>query len=454
MKAPNPSGTTASTHRNMQANTPNGTGGGTYFRKGFGLKSEIQSELDSDYTGHLVDLLKAQEYTLSAGDVTIRLAKEFGFCYGVERAVEYAYQARKKFPDRTIYLAGEIIHNPHVNSKLHAMGITFLMPGSNEDRGGRANGIDNRGLSEDRGLASRSPLPAHLDFSGVKPEDVVILPAFGVTIKDFETLREIGCVMVDTTCGSVLNVWKRVESYARDGFTSLIHGKYYHEETRATASQAEKYPNGHYFIVRNLDEAQLVCDFIEGRLSSQALIDRFAHAASPNFDPARDLRRIGVANQTTMLARESLAVGELIGQSMAKAWGADYARENFRTFDTICSATQERQDAVVELLREPLDVMVVIGGYNSSNTMSLAALCSETVRTFHVENADDIDPETRTIRYRPLGAKEEIESSDWLPASGPVRIGITAGASTPNNKIGEAVGRIFATRGIDPATIR
>ena len=457
-KAVGPAGTAADTTRNMQANTPNGTGGATYFRKGFGLKSQIQSELDSDYTGHLVDLLKAQQYTLTAGEVTVRLAKEFGFCYGVERAVEYAYQARKKFPDRTIYLAGEIIHNPHVNSKLQAMGISFLLPGGRAAvGGGRESGLDTHraGTGQPEDTAHRPPLPAsHLDFSGVKPEDVVILPAFGVTIKDFETLREIGCVMVDTTCGSVLNVWKRVESYARDGFTSLIHGKYYHEETRATASQAEKYPNGQYFIVRNLDEAQLVCDFIEGRLSAQSLMDRFAHAASPSFDPARDLRRIGVANQTTMLARESLAVGELIGQSMVKAWGADYARENFRTFDTICSATQERQDAVVELLREPLDVMVVVGGYNSSNTMSLAALCSETVRTFHVEDADDIDPFSRTIRHRPLGAKEEVESSDWLPPSGPGRIGITAGASTPNNKIGEAVGRIFATREIDPATIR
>jgi 4-hydroxy-3-methylbut-2-enyl diphosphate reductase len=181
---------------------------------------------------------------------------------------------------------------------------------------------------------------------------------------------------------------------------------------------------------------------------------RFAHAASPNFDPARDLKRIGVANQTTMLARESLAVGELIGQSMARARGADYARENFRTFDTICSATQERQDAVVELLREPLDVMVVVGGYNSSNTISLAALCSESVRTFHVEDADDIDPVSGVIRHRPLGSKEEIESPDWLPATGPVRVGITAGASTPNNKIGEAVGRVFASRGIDPRTIQ
>jgi 4-hydroxy-3-methylbut-2-enyl diphosphate reductase len=404
----------------MQASAPNGT----YFRKGFGLKSEIQSELASDYTGQLVDMLQAREYTLTAGDVTIRLAKEFGFCYGVERAVEYAYQARKKFPDRTIYLAGEIIHNPHVNSKLQAMGITFLMP---------ENG--------------------HIDFSGVKPEDVVILPAFGVTIRDFEVLRQIGCVMVDTTCGSVLNVWKRVESYARDGFTSLIHGKYYHEETRATASQAEKYEGGHYFIVRNLEEAQLVCDFIEGRLSSPELMRRSAQSASPHFDPTRDLKRIGVANQTTMLARESLAIGELVGRSMAIAHGQAYAAENFRTFDTICSATQERQDAVVELLREPLDVMVVIGGYNSSNTMSLAALCSETVRTFHVEDADDIDPSSGIIRHRPLGAKEETETPDWLAAPGPVRVGVTAGASTPNNKIGEAVGRIFATRGIDPKSV-
>src|SRR4051812_333730 len=436
VKAPGPDGAAPPTPRNMQASGPNGTGAATYFRKGFGLKSEIQSELDSDYTGHLVDLLKAREYALTAGDVTVRLAKEFGFCYGVERAVEYAYQARKKFPDRTIYLAGEIIHNPHVNSNLQAMGITFLLPkkagGERREAGGGEGGID---------------------FSGGRAEEGVILPAFGLTIRDFEVLRQLGCVMVDTTCGSVLNVWKRVESYARDGFTSLIHGKYYHEETRATASQAEKYEGGHYFIVRNIDEAGQVCEFIEGRLSADALMERFAHAASPRFDPARDLQRIGVANQTTMLARESQAIGELVRASMIKARGDDYAAANFRTFDTICSATQERQDAVVELLREPLDVMVVIGGYNSSNTMSLAALCSETVRTFHVEDAYDIDPYAATIRHRPLGEKAEITTSDWIKSTGPVRIGVTAGASTPNNKIGEAIGRIFATRGVDPKAI-
>jgi 4-hydroxy-3-methylbut-2-enyl diphosphate reductase len=245
-----------------------------------------------------------------------------------------------------------------------------------------------------------------------------------------------------------------VESYARDGFTSLIHGKHYHEETRATASQAGKYPNAHYFIVRNMDEARVVCDFIEGAITADELMQRFPHAASPGFQPARDLRRIGVANQTTMLARESLAIGVEIGKSLERAHGHDYVVENFRTFDTICSATQERQDAVVDLLKEPLDAMVVIGGYNSSNTISLTALCSETVTTYHVEDADAIDAVSGTIRHRRLSDGSEVESKDWVPSGRSIRIGVTAGASTPNNKIGEAIARIFATRGIDPQSVR
>ena len=395
-----------------------------YFRKGFGLKAQVQQELASDYSGRLVDLLRERDFTLTSGDVTLRLAREFGFCYGVERAVDYAYQTRAKFPDRRVYLAGEIIHNPHVNGKLREMGVEILEIG-----------------------------PSGIDYSGVLAVDVVILPAFGVTIHDFEQLRKVGCVMVDTTCGSVLNVWKRVESYARDGFTSLIHGKYYHEETRATASQAAKHPNAQHFVVRNMDEARVVCDFIEGRVNNEELMSRFSHAVSPGFDPARDLQRIGVANQTTMLARESLAIGAEVRASMARSKGEEYAAANFRSFDTICSATQERQDAVEELLREPLDVMVVIGGYNSSNTISLAALCAESVTTYHVEDADAIDPELGRIRHRPAGAKTDVDQIGWLEGSGPVRVGVTAGASTPNNKIGEAVARIFATRGIDPDRI-
>jgi len=398
----------------------------TYVRKGFGLKAEVQDTLTADYDGKLVDLLLAREYTLTAGDVTIRLAKEFGFCYGVERAVEYAYQTRLKFPDKKIYLAGEIIHNPHVNAKLKEMGIVFLKP-------------------SDKGF----------DYTGVEPGDVVILPAFGVTIHDFETLRAIGCVMVDTTCGSVLNVWKRVDAYAKDGFTSLIHGKYYHEETRATASQVEKYAGGTYIVVRNMAEAEDVMAYIAGTFPGgrEAFLAKYAHAASPGFDPDVHLKRIGVANQTTMLARESLAIGEAVGQTMERVHGAEYRAQNFRTFDTICSATQDRQDAVNALLTEPLDVMLVIGGYNSSNTISLAALCAEKVRTYHVEDANCIDPEQGTIRHRDLATGKEVSESGWLPASGPLRVGLTAGASTPNNKIGEAVTRVLQTRGVDPASV-
>lgn len=398
----------------------------TYIRKGFGLKAEVQDTLTADYDGKLVDLLLARDYTLNVGDVTVRLAKEFGFCYGVERAVEYAYQTRVKFPDKRIFLAGEIIHNPHVNAKLKEMGVVFLKP-------------------SDTGF----------DYAGVEPGDVVILPAFGVTIHDFETLRGIGCVMVDTTCGSVLNVWKRVESYAKDGFTALIHGKYYHEETRATASQVEKYPGGTYIVVRNMAEAEDVMAYIAGTFEGgrEGFLATYAHAASPHFDPDLHLKRLGVANQTTMLARESLAIGEAVGQAMERVHGAEYRAQNFRTFDTICSATQDRQDAVNALLTEPLDVMLVIGGYNSSNTISLTALCAEKVRSFHVEDANCIDPAKGTIRHRDLATGKEVTTSGWLPAAGALRVGLTAGASTPNNKIGEAVTRVLQTRGLDPASI-
>jgi 4-hydroxy-3-methylbut-2-enyl diphosphate reductase len=286
------------------------------------------------------------------------------------------------------------------------------------------------------------------DFSGIRAEDVVIMPAFGCTIDDFTKLREIGCVLVDTTCGSVLNVWKRVESYARDGFTSLIHGKYYHEETRATASQTQKYPDAHYIVVRNMDEAKLVCDYIEGRWNADALMEKFAQAVSPGFDPAQHLTKIGVANQTTMLARESLAIGEEVGASIARARGDETRATDFRSFDTICSATQERQDAVRELLDTGVDVMVVIGGFNSSNTISLAALCAEQVPTYHIETSSAIDPEAKSLHYRLAQIKhEEADATNWLP-EGPVRVGITAGASTPNNKIGDVVARVLATRGL------
>jgi 4-hydroxy-3-methylbut-2-enyl diphosphate reductase len=407
----------------MSPNPPNPTDASTYFRKGFGLKSEVQVDLAADYDGRVVDLLKTQDYVLTVGDVTIHLAREFGFCYGVERAVEYAYQARRKFPDRQIYLVGEIIHNPHVNDRLEQMGVVILERQATD-------GVEG------------------FDFSMIQPEDVVIMPAFGVTMGDFTALRERGCVLVDTTCGSVLNVWKRVEAYARDGYTSLIHGKYYHEETRATASQTQKYPGAHYLVVRHMDEAKLVCDFIEGRVDAATIMTTFERAVSPGFDPEKHLGKIGVANQTTMLARESIAIGEEVGAAIERARGAGARLTDFRSFDTICSATQERQDAVHELLEGGVDLMIVIGGFNSSNTISLAALCAERVPTYHIETSSAIDPADGSIHYRVAQIKhEEADRVDWLP-NGLVKVGITAGASTPNNKIGDVVTRVLATRGL------
>ncbi len=397
----------------------------TYFRKGFGLKKELRPLIDAEYQSALVERVRARGYTDVFGDVTVRLAQEFGFCYGVDRAVDYAYETVHKFPDKNIFLVGEIIHNPHVNQRMTDMGIAFIYP--------EADGS--------------------FQFSQVTPDDVVILPAFGVTTQDFEALREIGCILVDTTCGSVLHVWKRVESYARDGFTSVIHGKYTHEESRATASQARKYDGGKYLVVRDMDEAALVCDYIAQRpssLSRAAFIAHFQEKASPGFDPDLDLQQVGVANQTTMLASESIAIGMTIHEAMVERYGFENIKEHYRSFGTICSATQERQDAVAEMMEAPPEIMVVIGGYNSSNTNHLAHLCRQHTRTFHIQDASCIDVEDGTIRHKPElnPDAEELVDSEWLP-DGPFELGVTAGASTPNNKIGEAVLRVLKILGID-----
>jgi 4-hydroxy-3-methylbut-2-enyl diphosphate reductase len=383
------------------------------FRKGLDMKEAVAGELADAYDSQLVDQVRTDDYTFASGRLTIHLAREFGFCYGVDRAVDYAYQARRRFPGRNVFLTGEIIHNPHVNDRLRAEGIRFLSdPGE--------------------------------DASTLGPDAVVILPAFGVTVGDMARLSHQGCTLVDTTCGSVLNVWKNVIRYAKDGFTSIIHGKFKHEETQATASQATKFPNAHYLVVLDRQEAAIVCDYIRQGGDSKAFLDRFAHAASPGFDPDRDLVRVGCANQTTMLMTESLEIGEMVGAAMKDRYGESALPEHFRAFDTICSATQERQDAVIALLEgQALDMMVVVGGYNSSNTCNLARICAERVPTFHIAEPDGL-VSPREIRHRPVGAPStatgiEVTSRDWLPASGSLTIGLTAGASTPNNIVGEVI---------------
>ena len=397
----------------------------TYFRKGFGLKAEVKPVIDSEYHSALLERIRSRAYTDRFGDVTVRLAKDFGFCYGVDRAVDYAYQTRHKFPDKRVFLVGEIIHNPHVNHRLQEKGIEFLYPSA----GGQ------------------------FDFSEVTEDDVVIIPAFGVTIHDLKVLQERNCVLVDTTCGSVLLVWKRVDGYARDGFTAVIHGKYKHEESRATASQVLRHEGGKYIVVRNMEEAEIVGDYMTGRpgrLSRDGFMDRFRKRTANGFDPDRDLRKVGVANQTTMLATESLAIGARLREMMAESMGEEHAAENFRSFGTICSATQERQDAVLELMQDPPDIMLVVGGYNSSNTNHLAHLCREYTTTFHVKDAECIDADSGAIRHKPELDPDTPEVTDWnwLPP-GPLQLGITAGASTPNNEIGKALARILVIRGVE-----
>jgi 4-hydroxy-3-methylbut-2-en-1-yl diphosphate reductase len=374
------------------------------FRKGLDLKDAVAGQLAESYHSGLVQRIKADDYRYAAGRLTVHLAKEFGFCYGVDRAVDYAYQARTRFPDHAVFLTGEIIHNPHVNDQLRSLGIRFLSDPSE-------------------------------DASRLSAEDVVILPAFGVTIATLQDLSARGCTLVDTTCGSVLNVWKNVKRYAQDGFTSVIHGKYWHEETKATASQALQYANGHYLVVYDEPEASCVCEYIRRGGDRTGFLGRFGNAVSQGFDPDVQLERIGLANQTTMLSSESLAIGEQFRAAMRDRHGEAELPQRFRAFDTICSATQDRQDAVLQLLeREPLDLMLVLGGYNSSNTCNLARICHARLPAYHITNPECLLSRD-AIRFKPVGVAEETIGTGWLPAAGPVRLGLTAGASTPDNLV-------------------
>ena len=316
----------------------------------------------------------------------------------------------RRFPDRTVYLTGEIIHNPHVNDELRALGIRFL---------------------SDEGES----------LEVLTPDEVVILPAFGVTIELLTDLQRSGCTLVDTTCGSVLNVWKNVKRYAKEGFTSIIHGKYRHEETRATASQALNSGSGRYLVVLDRNEAAIVCDYIRSGGNRAEILGRFEHSASPGFDPDRDLQRVGCANQTTMLSSESLEIGEMFRAAIRDRYGDIELPRRFRTFDTICSATQDRQEAVLALLDEQaIDLMVVIGGLNSSNTCNLARICMDRVPTYHIADPSGL-VSAETIRHKAVGSPTEITSTGWLPR-GVVRMGLTSGASTPDNLVETVIQRL------------
>jgi 4-hydroxy-3-methylbut-2-enyl diphosphate reductase len=378
--------------------------------------SHVQAQVEKHYRSELVEQIRAQGGVLQVGNTTIRLAKQFGFCYGVERAIDLAYAAGKVFADRRIFLLGEIIHNPDVNAQMEALGIKYL---------------------------PARPTPADLD--SLQKGDVVIVPAFGAEVNVVADVKAHGCQIVDTTCGDVMSVWKRVRQNATERVTSIIHGKSTHEETRATASRALGVDGlGHFLIVLNLEEANRVADFIENGGDATAFLQSFPGATSPGFNPQEHLQRIGVANQTTMLRSETESIQNLLREAIARRDGSSTA--NFRYFDTICGATQERQDSLFQLLNESLDVLVVVGGYNSSNTAHLVEIGMEKLPTFFIRNADCMESADH-IRHYDLHDKREISSSAWLPQKQHLTIGITAGASCPNNLIEETIHRILKFRG-------
>ena len=391
---------------------------GEYHRKGFGLKDTVKPLLEAAYASRVVDLLRTKEkgHQITRGNLTVRLAKEFGFCYGVERAVDIAYQTKHRFPDKRIFITNEIIHNASVNERLRDMGFIFLSGGYNKGE----------------------------TYADINSDDVVILPAFGAPVKEIEMLRAKNCILVDTTCGAVVNVWKSVEKYAKDTYTSIIHGKYNHEETIATSSRA----GAHYVVVRDLDEADYVCDYILGKGNRDEFMQKFSKAASPGFDPDKNLQYLGIANQTTMLSTESMEIAARLRGAFLKKYGDAETHKRFRSFDTICSATQDRQDAVNAMMQTPPDVMIVIGGYNSSNTTHLAEISVHKCPSYHIDDAACMLSRAQ-IRHLPVGAKEEAIHENWWPSRTPITIGVTAGASTPNNKIGDTVMRLFDLAGED-----
>jgi len=378
-----------------------------YHRKGFGHAAEASTQLQTEYQSNLIQQIREQNYTLQQGDVTIRLAQAFGFCWGVERAVAMAYETRQHFPNEQIWITNEIIHNPSVNQRLREMRVAFI-----------------------------PVIDSNKDFSGIGSGDVVILPAFGASVQEMQLLNDKGCKIVDTTCPWVSKVWNTVEKHKKGDCTSIIHGKYNHEETIATSSFA-----GKYLIVLNLQQAEYVADYILNGGNRDEFIAKFTNCFSDGFDPDTDLESVGIANQTTMLKGETEKIGKLFERTMMRKYGPSELNQHFQSFNTICDATQERQDAMFELVDQKLDLMLVIGGFNSSNTTHLQEIAVDrSIPSYHIDSVERIHSGS-AIEHRQLNGKLEI-SENWLP-KGTIVVGITSGASTPDKAVEDVISKIF-----------
>lgn len=381
-----------------------------YHRKGFGHEAEVAGVMQTAYQSSLIQQIRDNNYRLERGAVTIRLAQAFGFCWGVERAVAIAYETRQHFPSERIWITNEIIHNPSVNQHLRDMEVGFI--------------------AVEKGQK---------DFSVVDSGDVVILPAFGASVQEMQLLNDKGCKIVDTTCPWVSKVWNTVEKHKKRDYTSIIHGQYKHEETVATSSFADK-----YLIVLNLQEAEYVSNYILHGGDRAEFLAKFSKAYSAGFDPDRDLEMVGIANQTTMLKTETENIGKLFERTMMRKFGPENLNEHFQSFNTICDATQERQDAMLSLVEEKLDLMLVIGGFNSSNTTHLQEIAiDKTIPSYHIDCAERILPGNR-IEHKPLGG-DLVVTEGWLP-DGKLVVGVTSGASTPDKVVEDAIDRILAMK--------
>ena len=391
------------------------------------VMERVQAEVETHYRSLIVEQIRAKGSVIQIGATTVRLARDFGFCYGVERAIDLAYAARKVFADRRVFLLGEIIHNQEVNRQLTEMGVVSIPNAEHEAM-----------------------------VATMTTDDVVIVPAFGAETGLMKLIAARGCMVVDTTCGDVMSVWKRVRQYSKTGYTSIIHGKASHEETRATSSRAMGDDGmGNYLVVLTLADVDYVCDYIRHGGDKVAFLKRFPPGAhSDGFDPDLHLTRIGVANQTTMLKSETEEVQRRLRQAVLDRHGPEAGVTNFQVFDTICGATQERQDSLFGLLQQPLDVLLVVGGYNSSNTTHLVEIGEQQLPTFFIRTADCLKSLEQIVHFD-LHLKAEKESySTKLAGDGPVTVGITAGASCPNNLIEDTVLRVFGLRGVDESAVR
>ena len=349
---------------------------------------------------------------LDFGPFRFKIARHFGFCFGVEHAIDIAWQALEENPGRRIFLLSEMIHNPRVNGDLRTAGVRFLRTTTGEQL---------------------------IPFEELTPDDVVIIPAFGASLEVDSELAERGVdtMTYDTTCPFVEKVWNKSKRIGEDGYTVIVHGKRYHEEMRATFSRACR--NSPAVVVRDLREAEDLARLIRGEVGADFFFARFDDKYSPGFDPVRDLQRIGVVNQTTMLATETQAIARLLRQAILDRHGEAELSQRFAdTSDTLCYATNENQNATLHLINSGGDLGIVVGGYNSSNTTHLVDLCAEKMPAYFVSDANEIvSPET--IRHFEPQAKQVQVTNGWLPSRRPLDIVLTAGASCPDALLDEVI---------------